>query len=152
MGHEAMTKTPTVCCPPESVAFLPPPDDATADEQLATFAKALAHPIRVRIVKMLAGRDARMCADIVNELPLAQSTVSEHLRILREAKLIDGREDGVRTLYCAVPGALEQFRALLDRALPRPTQGQPTRSRRSARATREVALSHNASSRIQRGK
>lgn len=147
-----MTKTPTVCCPPESAAFLPPPDDATADEQLATFAKALAHPVRVRIVKMLAGRDPRMCADIVHELPLAQSTVSEHLRILREAKLIDGREDGVRTLYCAVPGALERFRALLDGALPRPLQVQPAPPGRSVRARREVALSQNAGSRIQRGK
>ncbi len=143
-----MTKTASVCCPPEPAAFVSPPDAAAADEQLATFAKALAHPIRVRIVRMLAGRDPRMCADIVNELPLAQSTVSEHLRILREAKLIDGREDGVRTLYCAVPSALEQFRMLLDRSLPRLSDGRSAGSRKATRAKRKPSLSASSASHL----
>lgn len=118
-----MTKLPPpLCCPPEptdppeSVPL--PQDDAVADEQLAAFAKALAHPIRVRILRMLARRDARMCADIVDELPLAQSTVSEHLRVLREAKLVAAREDGVRTGYCIDPAALRRLKALLEHALP----------------------------------
>lgn len=96
----------------------PPLDDAAADEQVAAFAKALAHPVRVRILRMLARRDARMCAEIVDELPLAQSTVSEHLRVLREAGLVCTREDGVRTGYCIEPAALQRLKVLLDQALP----------------------------------
>jgi ArsR family transcriptional regulator, arsenate/arsenite/antimonite-responsive transcriptional repressor len=81
-------------------------------------AKALAHPIRVRILRMLPQRDARMCADIVDELPLAQSTVSEHLRVLRAAGLVAAREDGVRTGYCIDAVALRRLKALLNQALP----------------------------------
>ena len=59
---------------------------------LAAFAKAVGHPIRMRILRMLARKDARMCSHIVDELPLAQSTVSEHLRILRSAGLVKANE------------------------------------------------------------
>jgi len=120
------------CCPAEPSDFLAPAplpaDESVADEQLAALAKALAHPVRVRILRMLAKRDARMCADIVDELPLAQSTVSEHLRILRSAGLVAAREDGVRTGYCIDSVALRRLKALLEQALPtpRPTlQHQP---------------------------
>ncbi len=105
-----------------------PADDAVADEQLAGLAKALAHPIRVRILRMLAKRDARMCADIVDELPRAQSTVSEHLRVLRAAGLVAACEEGVRTGYCIDPSGLRRLKALIEHALPtpRPTlQHQP---------------------------
>jgi ArsR family transcriptional regulator len=111
-----------VCCPPEPAVDDAPPalpaDDTIAEEQLAALARALAHPVRVRILRMLAHRDARMCTHIVDELPLAQSTVSEHLRILREAGLVRAREDGARTLYCIVPQAVEYLKALLERTLP----------------------------------
>ena len=115
--------SPTFCCPsePSDFASVPlPADDAAADEQLAGLAKALAHPVRVRILRMLAKRDARMCADIVDELPLAQSTVSEHLRVLRAAGLVAAREDGVRTGYCIDTVALRRLKALLEQALPTP--------------------------------
>ena len=56
---------------------------SAADAEFAAFAKAAAHPVRVRILRMLARKEARMCSHIVGELPLAQSTVSEHLRILK---------------------------------------------------------------------
>jgi ArsR family transcriptional regulator, arsenate/arsenite/antimonite-responsive transcriptional repressor len=112
------------CCPAEPSDFLAavplPAEESVADEQLAALAKALAHPVRVRILRMLAKRDARMCADIVDELPLAQSTVSEHLRILRAAGLVAAREDGVRTGYCIDPVALVRLKALIDHALPTP--------------------------------
>ena len=110
-------------CPPASPAHVEVAglDDGTADEQLASLAKALAHPIRVRILRILARRDARMCAEIVDELPLAQSTVSEHLRVLREARLICARGDGVRTGYCLEPAAVGYLKALLERALPSQT-------------------------------
>lgn len=101
------------CCPPEASRERPP-DDPEADAQLAAFAKAIAHPTRVRILRLLAGKQARMCSHIVDELPLAQSTVSEHLRILREAGLVQANEDGPRVGYCIVPRALRRFQRMLD--------------------------------------
>ncbi|ODS56030.1 MAG: hypothetical protein ABS36_06240 [Acidobacteria bacterium SCN 69-37] len=85
-----------------------------ADAELATFAKALAHPVRVQIIRMLARKEARMCSHIVDELPLAQSTVSEHLRILRTTGLVQANESGARTSYCIVPTKLARLKALLD--------------------------------------
>ena len=116
--------SPSFCCPSEPSDLLAPvllpSDEAAANEQLAGLAKALAHPVRVRILRMLAPRDARMCADIVDELLLAQSTVSEHWRVLRAAGLVAAREDGVRTGYCIDGVALRRLKALLNQALPTP--------------------------------
>jgi ArsR family transcriptional regulator len=83
------------------------------DEQLAVFAKAIGHPVRVRILKTLSCGDSRVCRDIVCKLPLAQSTVSEHLRILKEAGLIRCREAGVRVLYCVNQDTLRRVKALI---------------------------------------
>jgi ArsR family transcriptional regulator len=85
-----------------------------ADADLAAFAKAVGHPIRMRILRMLARKDARMCSHIVDELPLAQSTVSEHLRILKSAGLVKANESGPRVSYCIVPSALRRFKELLN--------------------------------------
>jgi ArsR family transcriptional regulator len=107
---------PSTCCPPdaESAALLQAPADGpAADDALAAFAKAIAHPVRVRILRMLAKKEARMCSHIVDELPLAQSTVSEHLRILRSTGLVQANENGPRVSYCIVPSALKRFKALL---------------------------------------
>jgi ArsR family transcriptional regulator len=98
---------------PQSPAVERPLDDAEADEELARFAKALGHPTRVRILRMLAKKEARMCSLIVDELPLAQSSVSEHLRILRAARLIRGREDGPRVAYCIEAAMLQRMKTLL---------------------------------------
>ena len=87
----------------------PPPEDA----QLAAFAKAIGHPVRVQILRMLAEKNARHCCSIVDELPLAQSTVSEHLRILKAAGLVRANETGPRVTYCIVPSALKELKALL---------------------------------------
>jgi len=70
------------------------------DERLAAMTKALGHPVRVRILRLLAERRACVTGDVVAELPLAQSTVSEHLRILRDAGLVQGEIEGARTSYC----------------------------------------------------
>lgn len=91
-----------------------PLDGPGAEAELAAFAKAASHPIRVKILHMLAARDAQMCCHIVDELPLAQSTVSEHLRILRSAGLVKANEKGPRAGYCIVPAALRRFKALLN--------------------------------------
>ena len=88
--------------------------DATADAELAAFAKAIGHPVRVRILRMLAEREARTCSLIVDELPLAQSTVSEHLRILKAAGLVRSREDGPRVRYCIEMAAWRRVKALLN--------------------------------------
>ena len=108
---------PAACCPPESAPALDPltapVENPAADEELAAFAKALGHPVRVRILRMLARKNARMCSHIVDELPLAQSTVSEHLRILRTAGLVQANDTGPRVGYCIVPSALKRLKALL---------------------------------------
>jgi ArsR family transcriptional regulator len=90
-----------------------PAEDPKADAELAAFAKAIGHPTRMRILRMLARKEARMCSHIVDELPLAQSTVSEHLRILRSAGLVQANESGVRVSYCIVPSALSRLKALI---------------------------------------
>jgi DNA-binding transcriptional ArsR family regulator len=70
------------------------------EQQLATYAKALAHPARVAILELLARRQTCICGDIVEELPLSQSTVSQHLKELKSAGLIKGEIEGVKTCYC----------------------------------------------------
>jgi len=72
------------------------------DVVLAARIKALAHPARLAIVRALhqVGGGGCCCGDIVRDLPLAQSTVSQHLKILREAGLIRGQIDGPRSCYC----------------------------------------------------
>jgi ArsR family transcriptional regulator, arsenate/arsenite/antimonite-responsive transcriptional repressor len=107
-----------LCCPPEdsqtTELLKAPVEGPAADDELAAFAKAIAHPVRVRILRMLAKKEARMCSHIVDELPLAQSTVSEHLRILRTAGLVRANENGPRVSYCIVPSALQRLKALLE--------------------------------------
>jgi ArsR family transcriptional regulator len=86
---------------------------ATADRDLARLAKALAHPARVAIVRMLIRRGDCICGAIVDELPLAQATVSQHLKVLKEAGLVRGEVDGPRVCYCIDPTGLERAKALL---------------------------------------
>ena len=62
----------------------------------STLGKALGHPARVRILRLLVRRETCVCGDIVDELPLAQSTVSQHLKVLKEAGLVNDRPDGAR--------------------------------------------------------
>ncbi len=81
--------------------------------ELAVLAKALGHPARVQILRLLVHRDVCICGDIVDELPLAQSTVSQHLKVLKEAGLIRGEIDGPRVCYCVEPAVLRRFKALV---------------------------------------
>jgi DNA-binding transcriptional ArsR family regulator len=67
---------------------------------LAKYAKALSHPARVAILNVLIKKQSCICGDIVEELPLSQSTVSQHLKELKEAGLIKGDIDGVSVCYC----------------------------------------------------
>lgn len=70
------------------------------ENRLARYAKALGHPARIAILQLLARKAACQCGDIVDELPLSQSTVSQHLKELKEAGLIQGEIDGVKVCYC----------------------------------------------------
>jgi ArsR family transcriptional regulator, arsenate/arsenite/antimonite-responsive transcriptional repressor len=72
-----------------------------AERQLAVLAKALGNPARVRILRLLLAHGACYCGEIVEEIPLAQATVSQHLKVLKEAGLIVGEIDGLRIGYCA---------------------------------------------------
>ena len=83
-----------------------------ADEELAAFAKALGHPVRVAIVRMLARHGECVCGQIVDVMPLAQATVSQHLKVLKEAGLVQGEVDGPRTCYCVHPEAVKKFQKL----------------------------------------
>lgn len=82
-----------------------------ADIDLADWSKALSHPARIRILQILARRDTCVCGELVDALPLAQSTVSQHLRVLKDAGLITGRIDGPRSCYCLDRGQLRRVRA-----------------------------------------
>jgi DNA-binding transcriptional ArsR family regulator len=70
------------------------------ENKLAQYAKALGHPARVAILKLLAKKATCQCGDIVEELPLSQSTVSQHLKELKEAGLIKGEIEGAKVCYC----------------------------------------------------
>ncbi len=99
--------------PPREAPDRRPVEGAEADEELATLAKALGHPARVQIMRLLVRREACICGDIVDELPLAQSTVSQHLKVLKGAGLIRGEIDGPRICYCVEPRTLRRLKALV---------------------------------------
>ena len=83
------------------------------DEELAILAKALGHPARVKIMRLLIARNECICGEICGELPLAQSTISQHLKMLKAAGLIRGEVDGPRICYCVNPVMLERLKALV---------------------------------------
>lgn len=102
------------CCPPAAAGpDLRPIEGPEADSELAELAKAIAHPARVQIMRLLARKSGCVCGEIVDEVPLAQSTVSQHLKVLKEAGLIRGEVDGPRVCYCVEPAALRRLRALV---------------------------------------
>lgn len=94
-------------------------------ERLAELGRGLSHPLRVEIVRILANQDPErpcICGDIVNALPLAQSTVSQHLKVLRETGWITGETEGTSVRYCLVDGILDTYRDLLEQVIMRNTQ------------------------------
>jgi ArsR family transcriptional regulator, arsenate/arsenite/antimonite-responsive transcriptional repressor len=93
------------------------------DERLAAALKALAHPARLRIVEVLAARGTCICGEIVEVLPLAQATVSQHLKVLKDAGLLQGTLDGPRSCYCLDAAALSGLRRALDERLARLESG-----------------------------
>jgi ArsR family transcriptional regulator, arsenate/arsenite/antimonite-responsive transcriptional repressor len=105
----AKTRTTKPRCDAAPVALSP--DEGA--EQFAALAWAIAHPARVRILRLLLSRQACVCGEIVNELPLAQSTVSQHLKILKESGLIQGEVDGPKVCYCVNPERVQQLKTFV---------------------------------------
>jgi len=96
-----------ICCSPPISA-----SETVDDEQFVLICKALAHPARLRIVRHLKSIDQCICGEIVTVLPLAQSTVSQHLKILKAAGLVKGTVEGPCTCYCLDRGVMAQFKQM----------------------------------------
>lgn len=97
------------CCRGADVVL--PPDQRA--EQVAALAWAIAHPVRVRILRLLSAREACVCGEIVDQFSLAQSTVSQHLKIMKDAGLIEGEVDGPKVCYCINPARLKELKTLV---------------------------------------
>jgi len=100
---------PTCCTTPDT-PFQPTP---STDAQLARYCKALGHPHRVTIVRFLLAQQVCFAGEIADLLPIAASTVSQHLKLLKEAGLVQGEVDGARRCYCVSPDALATLKALV---------------------------------------
>jgi len=79
-------------------------------ESLATACKALSHPARLAILQTLARRGTCICGEIVDVMPLSQATVSQHLKVLKDADLITGEIEGQRSCYCINTGTMGMLR------------------------------------------
>lgn len=93
-------------------------------DQIAAIAKALAHPARIRIITFLVSRPGCIGGDIVDQVGLAQSTVSEHLRILKDAGIVTGTIDYPRVCYALDPSALAPIQDLIEAIAARPAEGE----------------------------
>lgn len=85
--------------------------------QLADYAKAFAHPARIAILQFLIQRNACVCGDIVDELPLSQSTVSQHLKELKRIGVVQGIIKGSRVCYCIDPAVWQRMKTMLGELL-----------------------------------
>jgi predicted transcriptional regulator len=80
--------------------------------EVANMARALAHPARIAILQLLVRKQACVCGSIVEEVGLAQSTISQHLKELKEAGIVQGTIDGTNVCYCINPQVWKQYRSL----------------------------------------
>ena len=83
------------------------------EKELAQLAWAVAHPARVRLLRILIAKNACVCGQLVDHMDLAQSTVSQHLKILKEAGLIQGEVDGPKVCYCVNPASLARLKTMI---------------------------------------
>ena len=97
------------------MAFSKKSEFTKEDVWLADIAKVLSHPARIRILKMLNSMDSCMVGNIVEQLPLSQSTVSQHLKELKRVGLIDGEIDGPKVCYCINNKTLTKAKKEMDK-------------------------------------
>ncbi len=96
-------------------------------ERLATVAKAMGHPARVAILATLIKKESCVCGEIVEVLPLAQATVSQHLKELKKAGLVQGEVEGNKVCYCINQNALRDF-AMFFSDFIRPLESNPAQN------------------------
>ena len=101
------------CLPEENEPDLRPVEGDKADEELAALSKALGHPARIQIIRLLTRKESCICGEIVDEISLAQSTVSQHLKVLKDAGLIRGDIEGTSTCYCIDSKGLRRLKVLV---------------------------------------
>ena len=106
-------KTRPCCESDEEVAEAPAVPEQGTDEEVAKLAWAIAHPARVRILRILLARKSCICGELVDQMPLAQSTVSQHLKILKESGLVQGEIDGPKVCYCVNPAGFARLKELV---------------------------------------
>jgi len=97
---------------------IPITDLSPTDERLARMLKALGNPVRFQIMQILAEKQMCITGEIVEFTTLAQSTVSQHLKVLREAELIKGEVEGPATCYCINPAGIRWLKSKIDGWMP----------------------------------
>ena len=100
--------------------------ETSIEQEVAVLAKALGHPARVRIMRLLLAHDVCYCGQLVDELGLAQATVSQHLKMLKDAGLIVGEIEGLRICYCASRDRLAELHHLVGTVLEEAVEVDPT--------------------------
>ncbi len=100
--------------PKQSDTGNPSPQDSLDADAFAAICKALGHPARIKIVNYLKKADRCVCGKIVEILPLAQSTVSQHLKCLKQAGVIQGEIEGLNTCYCLDPEVIKKFKKAVE--------------------------------------
>lgn len=109
-----MTLDPESCgCPPAAALSDRPITGELAQGELATLTRALGHPVRVKILALLKERQGCICKELGDEIPLAASTISQHLKQLREAGFIRGEVDGPRICYCIELATIQRLKDLV---------------------------------------
>ena len=106
--------TDSLECPPDRGAETRGRTERASAQDLARLAKALGHPARVHIVRVLLAKNTCVAGELADELPLAASTVSQHLKILKQAGIIKGEVNGPRRCYCVDRSVLAYFEALVE--------------------------------------
>ena len=107
------TCPPRDCCPADAGLQAVRLTEPEAEQRLADLCRALGHSARIRILRVLLEKDVCVAGELAGQVDLAPSTVSQHLKILKEAGLIKGEVDGPRRCYCADKSIVAQLRSLV---------------------------------------
>jgi len=111
--HMSRRSEQKVRCFAGKTEVLAKPETKEQKKDLARIAKALGHPIRLQIIAILKNTKGCICGDIVNRLPISQATVSQHLKVLKDAGVIRGEISGPATCYCLEPATVKYFKEMV---------------------------------------